>query len=127
MKEYMPGEWIEVEIEFRHHQVLQNVSVAYVHTDLGRPFVLRTESWKTETKEGVRSYPSYASTVALRAQVDAADVHRPGTYEFEEIEFLTFSGEYRRVQGDNIPTDTPAFRVVEEPRDPPHVLGVRVT
>ena len=53
--------------------------------------------------------------------------YMPGEWIEVEIEFLTFSGEYRRVQRDNVPTDTPAFWVVEEPRDPPHVLGVRVT
>jgi hypothetical protein len=126
MKEYKPGEWVKAELMFGHDQELKDVSVIYRNPEAdSRLVVLRPESWETEPKEGVPGYPNFVSTVVLRAQVDTADLHAPGTYELAEIVFETFSGK----QLGNIPLDSAqafTFKVVE-PETPPWVIRLSIT
>jgi hypothetical protein len=131
MKEYKPGECIEVEIEFAHDQVLKDVSLIYRKTEDRRSLVaLKTESSspiETERKEGVSSFPSYVSTVVLTTQVDNA-LHVPGTYELSDIKVETYSGNHLTNQIEDAgDPDTQAFKILEEPTSPPDLLSLRIT
>jgi hypothetical protein len=135
MKEYRPGDSVEVEMKVKHLQVLRNVKITYRNVDApaSEPIVLEL-TWSDKEPD---TYPetkgpfSYISTVELSAIVDTPAQNTPGVYELTEIEIEPFAGTPLRKDISNDEErlifhheDVRAFRVVEEPKGDPIIMSL---
>jgi hypothetical protein len=127
MGQYRPGELIEAEIEFQHTQIVREVFLLYEHREgSALAVVLSGEPWENEQSSG-----GVFSSGALPTAVVGRD-QQPGIYQLSEIVFETYTGQRISLSVDEgsregLSLDTWAFRIIEEPDDPPRVRKLRIT
>jgi hypothetical protein len=137
MKEYRPGDTVEVEMKVKHLQVLRNVTITYRNVDApaSEPIVLQL-TWSDKEPD---TYPetkgpfSFISTVELSAMVGTPAQNTPGVYELTEIDIEPFAGvpltKYLSNDEERLifhHEEVRAFRVVEEPRGDPIIMSLNI-
>jgi hypothetical protein len=136
MKEYRPGDTVEVEMKVKHLQVLRNVTITYRNVDApaSEPIVLQL-TWSDKEPD---TYPetkgpfSFISTVELSAMVGTPAQNTPGVYELTEIDIEPFAGvpltKYLANDEERLifHQDVQAFRVVEEPKGDPIIMSLNI-
>jgi hypothetical protein len=137
MKEYRPGDTVEVEMKVKHLQVLRNVTITYRNVDApaSEPIVLQL-TWSDKEPD---TYPetkgpfSFISTVELSAMLGTPAQNTPGVYELTEIDIEPFAGvpltKYLSNDEERLifhHEEVRAFRVVEEPRGDLIIMSLNI-